>query len=675
MVVRLSGTQPQGPKHLETLENKTVDGTQNTVRVNRGITANRPAFPVVGELYFDTTLNKLIQYFSTGWDKVSPDPAPEIISISPTTASTTGTIINITGLNFRSGATVQFIGTNSTSYNSPVVTFVSETSITATTPELFVSFEPYDVKVINNDNKFSILENALDVGGTPAWNTASGTIATIDEQTALNVSVSATDPDGTSISYSSSNLPAWISLNLSTGALTGTAPDIQSDTTYTFDITASDGVNSLSRSFNVISKYVIPQTYFLSYDQGENSESLYIYGNAIDANDNIYVIGQRPSNGYLAKYDKDGIGQWYRKFYESNGSPYDWGIGLGSDSNDNIYACHTTDLSGSNNPAISIVNKSNGTFLSTKFLQGASGNNYVNSQKIHIDSSNNLYITGQGHYDGGGFKAFTIKFNSSLVMQWQRRYGGSTTWYTGYDVVTDSSQNVYACGRLNATGTYQPYLLKYNSSGTLQWQKGYNQSGSGDGYAYRLAIDSNNNIYMITLHGSGTNRVNHLVRLNTDGVVQWQRKISGDSFFSDLTIDSNGFIYLIGSSNITSKTGLIIKYDSSGAIIWQRTLSESVFSGIVKIKNSTLHISYYWNTSTSLDLGGTVKLPIDGSKTGTYSNGAFSHTYAAGSLSDQSGSLSVSTLNESSSTETFSEPTGLSMTNVSYSPTRVRKVI
>ena len=370
MVINLSNLQPQGPKSTETLENKTIDGTQNILRINRGNTAGRPASPVLGDLYFDTTLNALIQYYSTGWDKISPDPAPEIISISPTTASTTGTTINITGLNFKSGATVQFIGTNSTSYNSPVVTFVSQTSITATTPALSVSFEPYDVKVINNDNKFSILENALDAGGTPVWNTASGNIATIAELTSLNVSVSATDPDGTSIVYSSTNLPSatptpvtyqvtnsgsgaylidgvsngsitltrggtytfnvnasghpfyiqttgngynsnnvystgvtgagaqvgtvtfvvpsnapntlfyqcefhsamfgqiniisaspWISLNSSTGALTGTAPEIESDTSYTFDITASDGVNSSSRSFSILSTNIIPGDY------------------------------------------------------------------------------------------------------------------------------------------------------------------------------------------------------------------------------------------------------------------------------------------------------------------------------------------------------------------------------------------------------------------------------
>jgi len=227
--------------------------TASNGHYGRGTTANRPASPSIGDLYFDTTLTSLIAYESTGWEKVSQDPAPQIASISPTTAVTTGTTITVTGSNFKTGVVVQFIGSDTTVYSSPVATFVGDTTVTATTPTLSVANEPYDVKVINNDNQFAILENALDAGGSPTWNTASGTVATINEQTALSVSVSATDPDGTSIVYSSSNLPAWISLNSSTGALTGTSPDISSDTTYSFNITASDGLNTSSRSFNVIS--------------------------------------------------------------------------------------------------------------------------------------------------------------------------------------------------------------------------------------------------------------------------------------------------------------------------------------------------------------------------------------------------------------------------------------
>jgi hypothetical protein len=223
--------------------------------IGRGTTQNRPVSATVGDFYFDTTLNSLMVYKSAGWEKASQDPAPQIASISPTTAATTGTVVTITGSSFKSGLSVDFIGTNSVSYTSPLATFVGATTVTATTPNLPVEYEPYDVKVINNDNQFAVLQNCLDSGGTPIWSTASGNIANVFQGSSLSVSVSATDPDGTSIIYSSTDLPVWASINSSTGQITGTAPVGSSDTTHSFTVVASDGVNTSSRSFNVVSVY------------------------------------------------------------------------------------------------------------------------------------------------------------------------------------------------------------------------------------------------------------------------------------------------------------------------------------------------------------------------------------------------------------------------------------
>ncbi len=234
-----------------TLTNKTIDGNLNVISVKRGTTAERPMTSALGDQYYDTTLNSLFNYTNAGWSKVSQDPAPLISSISPTVAPSTGTLITITGSDFRSGAVVQFIGTDSVIRVSPVVTFIAANSVTATTPQLPVAYEPYDVKVINMDNQFSVLDNALDAGAHPAWNTASGSLGSFTDGSSVSASVSATDPDGTSIVYLSTNLPAWLSLNSSTGGITGTSPTVVSQTTYSFDITASDGLNTSSRSFSV----------------------------------------------------------------------------------------------------------------------------------------------------------------------------------------------------------------------------------------------------------------------------------------------------------------------------------------------------------------------------------------------------------------------------------------
>jgi len=226
----------------------------------RGNTASRPGSPTLGDLYFDTTLGGLIEYRAGGWFKVSQEPAPLLSSISPGIAATTGTTITLTGANLITGLSVKFVGTNGVEYNANVTNFISSTSATATTPNLLVAYEPYDVKVTNPDGQSVTLTDCLDVGGTPAWNTTAGSLIVITELSSLATSISATDPDGGAVAYSSSNLPSWVSLNSSTGALTGTAPDIASNTTYSFDVTASDGVNSLSRSFSITVNNSVPPT-------------------------------------------------------------------------------------------------------------------------------------------------------------------------------------------------------------------------------------------------------------------------------------------------------------------------------------------------------------------------------------------------------------------------------
>jgi Concanavalin A-like lectin/glucanases superfamily/Putative Ig domain len=257
-----------------TLTNKTIDGNLNVINVKRGTTAERPNSATAGDQYYDTTLNALYNYTSAGWVKVSQDPAPAIISISPTVAPVAGTSITINGSGFKSGALVKFIGNNGTEYSATSVTVTSLALMTAVTPQLSVANEPYSVKVTNVDNQYGIANAVLDAGGTPSWVTASGNIKTLKENTALSAtSVSATDPDGTAIIYSSSNLPAWASLNSSTGAITGTTPSVSSSTTYSFDITASDGTNTSSRAFNIVVQPNVVLTNLVTHLDASNSSS------------------------------------------------------------------------------------------------------------------------------------------------------------------------------------------------------------------------------------------------------------------------------------------------------------------------------------------------------------------------------------------------------------------
>jgi len=236
-------------------ENITDTGTEGT-KVASGTSAQRGS--TAGQLRFNSTTG-LAEYY-TGTAFKSIDAPPTISSVGATNITEAQISANydlsISGSGFSSGATVKFIGNDNTEYASPTVTVNSETSITARVPSSVTNAnEPYNVKVTNISGLANTLADAFNINASPSWNTASGNISNTADDVSLNASVSATDPDGTAVSYtvqSGSSLPTGLSLNSSTGAITGTPPDVTSSTTSSFTLEASDGANTTPRLFNII---------------------------------------------------------------------------------------------------------------------------------------------------------------------------------------------------------------------------------------------------------------------------------------------------------------------------------------------------------------------------------------------------------------------------------------
>lgn len=226
-----------------------------TATIASGNTASRPSSPYVGQPYYNGQEQRLEIYTNTGggsWQNIVAE-TPGVISYTGTVLETnsTNTLI-INGTNFAAGAVAYLIGNDLTEYTATTTTVNSIVEITAVFGALPATKEPYDIKIVNPSNLYGLLADIVYVNNTPTWNTASGSLGTFSELTSVSVSVSASDPESQTITYSSSNLPAWLSLNSSTGALTGTAPSVASNTTYSFNISATDGSNTTSRAFSIL---------------------------------------------------------------------------------------------------------------------------------------------------------------------------------------------------------------------------------------------------------------------------------------------------------------------------------------------------------------------------------------------------------------------------------------
>ena len=220
-----------------------------------GNNAGRPASPGIGQLYSNGEAQRLELYTGNNWENIVQE-VPGVSSISGTYSEATDSgVITIYGTNFTSGAVATAIGSNAVQVNATSTVYNSLVQLTATFTGLSNAYEPYDIKVTNPSNLFGLIPDALYVNASPVWVTSSGSLGTFYEQVSISLSATATDSDST-ITYSlasGSTLPSGVTLNSSTGLISGTLPNITTNTTYTFTINASDGLTTISRTFSITS--------------------------------------------------------------------------------------------------------------------------------------------------------------------------------------------------------------------------------------------------------------------------------------------------------------------------------------------------------------------------------------------------------------------------------------
>ena len=238
-------------------ENISDTGTAGT-KVASGTTAQRGS--TAGQIRFNSQTGLAEYYTGTDFKVIDSPPTVTVVSPLEVESDVGGNItFTITGSNFQSGATVKFIGSDATEITASTTTVTNSTTISAVIARSsFVNAkEPYDVKVINGSGLSGVLDNQISVDVSPAWSTASGTLATIsDVATGTHATVSATDADGDTVSYSETGgtvlTTAGLTLNSSTGAISGNPTDVGSSTTYNFNLRASAGGINVDRAFNII---------------------------------------------------------------------------------------------------------------------------------------------------------------------------------------------------------------------------------------------------------------------------------------------------------------------------------------------------------------------------------------------------------------------------------------
>jgi len=312
---------------------------------------------------------------------------------------------------------------------------------------------------------------------------------------------------------------------------------------------------------------------------------------AVDNLKNVYVTGasQGSGAGYIndyatVKYDSLGSEKWVARY---NGSPTqnrpDEARAIEVDAN-GVYVTGYISYHISEDSCDYCTIKYDKETGDTIWLRKYNGpaDKCDQAYAIGLDGSGNVYVTGKSKDAVNGFDFLTIKYSPAGVEQWTARYDNSNGhgWDMAYALAVDNSGNVYVTGQsYDLTTYYDCVTIKYNSSGVGQWVKRYSYEGNWTDAGNAITVDDAGNVYVTGRSVSTTTSWDYAtIKYNAGGTQQWVERYHGMADYNDepagIVLDNLGNIYVTGKSGIGplyEYQFATVKYTSNGAQEWVKT--------------------------------------------------------------------------------------------------------
>ncbi len=188
-----------------------------------------------------------------------------------------------------------------------------------------------------------------------------------------------------------------------------------------------------------------------------------------------------------------------------------------------------------------------------------------------------------------------IKFSEDGVIEWEQTYGGEAADFAldgiqtsdgGY-IITGASSSVGG-DVTNNHGDNDGWVVKLASDGSIEWEKSLGGSGADQ---LDKVISSNDGGYVLVgmsksddgdLTGNFGESDLWIVKLTSEGEVQWQKSFGGSSWdwANSIQSISSGGVIIVGTTNsidgdvISNHGGYdvwVLELSDTGGLVWQKT--------------------------------------------------------------------------------------------------------
>jgi hypothetical protein len=201
------------------------------------------------------------------------------------------------------------------------------------------------------------------------------------------------------------------------------------------------------------------------------------------------------------------------------------------------------------------------------------GSQFDEGSGVATAPDNSVYVTGTTLSFGNNDRdAFLLKYDASGALVWQRTFGTvGTEFFRGDEFgravsVSPDGSAIYISGQF---GDGSLFVARFDPAGTLVWQRTWGNNGS---IANGVAA-TNTDVYVT----GGTNSLERqsdaiLLKFSADGTLQWDIAWGGEGFDNahDVAVGTDG-IYFAGETNsFNANDAFVAKADANGNVVWAR---------------------------------------------------------------------------------------------------------
>ncbi|TDB59143.1 NHL repeat-containing protein [Arundinibacter roseus] len=313
----------------------------------------------------------------------------------------------------------------------------------------------------------------------------------------------------------------------------------------------------------------------------------------------ITVSSPLSYNFFIVKYSDNGTAQWVRKAESASNME---GLDITTDQTNNVYLTGSFSedfvlkkpFSSAGGNDIFIAKYNSTGDLEWIDAAGDIGNDY--GFGIATDEDNNVYICGRfsntlkigmlSIISSGLNDIFLAKLNTNGGILWLKKAGGTVN-EAAYDLAIDSNGDILMTGFILGTTSFDTiavpastgfdvFIAKYNNLGNALWV--IKNTDPGGQTASSVALDSQDNIYLsgyfegsitfgnISLNDTG-DRHAFVAKFNPAGICQWVKKLSGPGSSEGTCIAVHASDVFSGGtySGITNTDGRLLPFDGSAS--------------------------------------------------------------------------------------------------------------